>query len=86
MNLTDILLTLLPLLTVGHLEKKDWGMLNIGDEANYRKIRFIFCYLILTSAEKHMNLFLKVSLSNVIVPSNSLLATQLSLKPNKWNK
>lgn len=37
------------------LEKEDWGLLKIEDEANYRKIRFIFCSMILTSAEKHMN-------------------------------
>lgn len=48
------------------LEKKDWGMLKIGDKANYRKIRFTFCSTILISAEKHMNLFLKAPLSNII--------------------
>ena len=68
------------------LEKKDWGMLKITDEANCRKIRLNFCSLILTSAEKHMNLFLKVSLSNIIVQFKFFISNSTSLKPNKKRK
>lgn len=68
------------------LEKKDWGMLKIGDEANSRKIKFSFCSLLLTSAEKHMNLFLKVPLSNIIVQFKLFISNSTSLKPNKRRK
>jgi hypothetical protein len=40
---------------VRFVKKKDWGMLKIGNEAHFRKIRFNFCSMFLTAAKKHMN-------------------------------
>lgn len=72
---------MLPLLSMRHVREERLG--NVKNR-RWSKIRFIFCSIILTSAEKHMNLFLKVSLSNtIIVKFKSSLATQLSLKPIK---
>ena len=39
-----------------------------------------------SSAEKHMNLFLKVSLSNIIVQFKLFISNSTSLKPNKRRK
>lgn len=72
---------MLPLLSMRHVREERLG--NVKNR-RWSKVRFIFCSIILTSAEKHMNLFLKVALSNtIIVKFKSSLATELSLKPIK---